>query len=73
MEPIEREECVEFCSKTVSVESGEVCAEDWYLEHGGPLVPSCTLFEDDRPWCAIRVSQLDNTCAVVCNGIFVFM
>jgi hypothetical protein len=70
MEPIEREECVEFCSKTVS-ESGEVCAEDWYPWVGEPIVPSCTSLESDRPWCAIRVCERDNFCAGVCNGIFV--
>ncbi len=66
MEPIEREECVEFCSKAVT-ESGEVCAENWYRWSGEPLVPSCTSIDGARPWCAIRVTQRDNTCAGVCN------
>ncbi len=73
IKPIEREECVEFCSKTIGVESGEVCAEDWYPYVGDyPLVASCTSLYSDRPWCAIRVSENGNVCAEVCNGIFIF-
>ncbi len=72
MEPVEREECVEFCSKTIGVNSGEVCAEDWYPYVGNyPLVPSCTSLNTNRPWCAILVSEHDNLCAEVCSGIFV--
>jgi hypothetical protein len=73
MQPIEREECVEFCSKTIGVKSGEVCAEDWYPYVGNyPLVHSCTSINTSRPWCAIIVSEHDNVCAEVCDGIFVF-
>jgi hypothetical protein len=74
MEPIEREECVEFCSKTVGVTSGEVCAENWSYASHRFIIPSCTIKDsDDGPWCALRVSEHDNMCAVVRNGIFVFM
>ncbi len=75
IDPIEREECMEFCSKTVGVESGEVCAENWITRYGTPtLIPSCTQLDDrvdaGESWCALRVSEQDNMCAEVCSGIF---
>ncbi len=70
VEPVEREECVEFCGKTVGVISGQPCAEDWYPKPGDPLVPRCTSLQDRVPtgqsWCALQVSEHDSVCADVC-------
>ncbi len=75
VEPVEREECVEFCGKTVGVISGEPCAQDWHPLPGDPLVPSCTSLQEKVPtgqsWCALQVSEHDSVCADVCSGIYI--
>ncbi len=71
VEPIQRAECVEFCSKTVGVESGEVCGENWRLQEMGSsiIIPRCSQLDDrveeEEGWCALRVAEHDRTCAAV--------
>jgi hypothetical protein len=71
VEPVQRAECVEFCSKTVGEESGEVCAEHWYTRVGIStlIAKSCTQLDDrvdaGQSWCALRVAEHDNMCAEV--------
>ena len=70
VDPVQRAECVEFCSKTVGEESGEVCAENWYTRIGvSTFIPKCTQLDDrvdaGQSWCALRVAEHDNMCAEV--------
>jgi hypothetical protein len=68
VDPVNRQECIEFCEKTVGASSGEVCAENWYTGKG-ILVQTCTTVEDrvsaGSTWCALQVSQYSNVCAEV--------
>ncbi len=68
VDPVDRQECIEFCDKTVGASSGEVCAENWYTRTG-ILVQTCTTVEDrvsaGITWCALRVSKHSNACAEV--------
>ncbi len=73
VEPIQRAECVEFCGKTVGEESGAVCAEHWKALTMPTLVSSCIADSRVTPgesWCAITVSEPDNTCASVRIGVY---
>jgi hypothetical protein len=71
--PVQRAECVEFCSKTVGKESGEVCAESWKTLTMPTLVSSCIADSRVNPgesWCAITVQESDKTCASVRIAIY---
>ncbi len=73
VEPVQRAECVEFCSKTVGEESGEACAEHWKTLTMPTLVSSCIADSRVTPgesWCAITVFEPDKTCASVRIGIY---
>ncbi len=79
VEPIQREQCVEFCKKTIGVESGEVCSEQWKTTEMATFASGC--IADKRvnlgeSWCALRVSEQDNMCAwvsVSCSDISFFL